>query len=93
MGNDMFYTDTLECALDCGAKIEVTDKHRGEKCHAAAEALGWATFDIPKKDGDVVRQRTKKRSPHPEMKFGGVVCPDCIEKVRAIYHQVAESKA
>jgi hypothetical protein len=83
--SDIFYTDILECALNCGAKIEVTDKHKGEKCSAAAEALGWATFDVPKKpkrlDGDLLK---------PVMKFGGVVCPDCVEKVRAIYNQVAK---
>lgn len=78
--SDTFYTYTLECTFECGAKIEVTDKHPGDKCDAAAEALGWATFDVP----NPKKQRKGQKSDTQD-----VVCPDCIEKVRAIYHQVA----
>lgn len=75
------WTDTLECTFQCGAKIEITARSKSHAdANSAAEALGWATFDLP----PVAGRRKKKR---PE-DVDGVVCPECIEKVRAIYHQV-----
>jgi hypothetical protein len=48
--NMTLYTDTLECAGDCGSKIEVTSPYKNTgDTGACAEALGWATVDKGKK--------------------------------------------
>jgi hypothetical protein len=42
----LLYTHTLECAGECGAKIELTGHHkRRDETDAVAELLGWSTVD------------------------------------------------
>lgn len=45
------WTQTLECFNECGSKIELTSPDKGAiDTQSAAEALGWATIEVTKKE-------------------------------------------
>lgn len=71
MGN--LFTNALECAGECGAKIEITlreaKSHEGELM-GIAELLGWSTAD---------RKAKGKKEPKTD-----VFCPFCYARAKRI---------